>query len=107
MLPSGTGREPGRNGPDQRRRSSHESQDHSTSPRAGNVVFGARDHVIDPPFGFGRRQPGAGRHEANQVASVLGLHSAMARGGQQDAPGFRAGVIKVALGAPFAAEQPV
>ena len=62
MPPASTGREPSRSGPEQGRSPGHESQDHGAPPRTVDILFCARDRIVDPPFSFGGREPRARSH---------------------------------------------
>ena len=45
--------------------------------------------------------------QAHEVGTILRLHTAMTRGGQQDAGRLCAGIIEIGVGPAFGAEQPV
>jgi len=92
-----TCREPTCGGPEQRRRSCRKGQNDSTPAGAADVFLRAGGHLVDAPFRIGLGKTGIGGCWAHEVGTILRLHAAMTRGGQQDAGRLYARIIEIGI----------
>jgi hypothetical protein len=96
--------EPSGGGPEQRRRSCGKGQNDSTPAGAGDIFLRAGGHLVDAPFRIRLGKTGIGGGQAHQVGTILRLHAAMTRDGQQDTGRLRARVIEIGIGPALGAE---